>query len=236
MSTKIKWHGHASFRITTQNGTSIITDPYDPATCGYAPYTEPTDIVIMSSDNDSFHCNTHLVPGPHLTINALELARSGKARNEHGITFTAIEAMEALNHQEHNPDQNGMYRMVVDGLHIGHMGDVGNALNQEQLEFFSGLDVLLALVGGHPTLDLADLKTLIDFAKPKFIIPMHFRTLTYTPRNSFWIETFLNGFDNEHIELAAASEVSLQPRLAKLEANSAPKVLLLDYVHVAYRE
>lgn len=53
------------------------------------------------------------------------------------------------------------------------------------------MDVLLALTGGHPTLELADLMTVIVHCKPKLVVPMHFRTLTYKPRNMLWIESFL---------------------------------------------
>jgi L-ascorbate metabolism protein UlaG (beta-lactamase superfamily) len=224
---KLKWYGHASFRITTDSGSSIITDPYDPRTAGYKPFTEPADVVVISSDNDSFHCNEQLIPGEHITINALELARSNQARVEHGVKFTATEAMEALNHREHHPDQNGMYRMVVDGISIGHMGDIGNALTQSQLEFFAGVDVLLALTGGHPTLELDDLETAINFIKPKLVIPMHFRTLTYKPRNTVWIESFLEYFDDSKIDFACSSEIDLGvPMLPETT-----RVLVMDYTH-----
>ena len=224
---KLKWYGHASFRITADSGSSIITDPYDPRTAGYKPFTEPADVVVISSDNDSFHCNEHLIPGEHITINALELARSGQARVEHGVRFTAVEAMEALNHREHDPDQNGMYRMVVDGISIGHMGDIGNALTQAQLEFFSGVDVLLALAGGHPTLELDDLETAIKVIKPKLVIPMHFRTLTYKPRNTVWIERFLEYFDDSQVDFACSSEIEL----GALSLPEQTRVLVMDYVH-----
>jgi L-ascorbate metabolism protein UlaG (beta-lactamase superfamily) len=223
---KLKWYGHASFRITTDSGSSIITDPYDPRTAGYKPFTEPADVVVISSDNDSFHCNTNLIPGEHITINALELARSGKARVEYDVRFTAVEAMEALDHREHHPDQNGMYRMLVDGIRIGHMGDIGNALTQLQLEFFAGVDVLLALTGGHPTLELDDLETAINFIKPRLVIPMHFRTLTYKPRNTVWIESFLKYFDDSQVDFACSSEVELN----RLMLPETTRVLVMDYV------
>ena len=224
---KLKWYGHASFRIITNSGSSIITDPYDPRTAGYKPFSEPADVIVISSDNDSFHCNEHLIPGEHITINALELARSGQARVEHGVRFTAVEAMEALNHREHHPDQNGLYRMVVDGISIGHMGDIGNALTQAQLELFFGVDVLLALAGGHPTLELDDLETAIKFIKPKLVIPMHFRTLTYKPRNMFWIESFLERFDDAEVEFACSSEIEL----SALSLPEQTRVLVMDYAH-----
>jgi L-ascorbate metabolism protein UlaG (beta-lactamase superfamily) len=222
---KLKWYGHASFRLTSSRGTSVITDPYDPATSGYKPYSEPADVVVMSSDNDLFHCNEALVPGPHVTINALTLARGGAPRSEKDVTFRAIEAMEALDHREHDPDQNGMYIVEIDGLRIGHMGDVGNALNSAQMDFFKGVDVLLALIGGHPTIDLNDLDALIAHAQPKLVIPMHFRTLTYKPRNSNWIETWLSRVDQAQVDFACASEVEITR--ASLPAGT--RVLVVDY-------
>jgi L-ascorbate metabolism protein UlaG (beta-lactamase superfamily) len=222
---KLKWYGHASFRLTSAAGVSIITDPYDPATAGYAPYREPCDIVIMSSDNDRFHCNTQLVPGPHTTINALTLARTGRAGVEKGIVFRAIEAMEANDHPEHDPDQNGMYKCSIDGVTIGHMGDMGNALSPAQIAFFRDVDVLLALVGGLPTIKLPDLKLALDQIKPKLIVPMHFRTLTYRPRNTLWIESFLADFDVADVDFACDCEVELVPDALPL----ATRVLVLDH-------
>ena len=74
---KLTWYGHASFRVAAQDGASVVTDPYDPATSGYKPVTEPADVVVISSATDSFHCNAHLVPGEPAVVNSLELARSG---------------------------------------------------------------------------------------------------------------------------------------------------------------
>jgi L-ascorbate metabolism protein UlaG (beta-lactamase superfamily) len=208
---QIKWYGHASFRITSAEGRSIITDPYTPETAGYEPITETADLVLISSDNDSYHCRADLIPGDPFVINTLHLAQQGGQTTFKGIDVQAIQAMENVNHHEHHPDQNGMYRLLVDGISIGHMGDVGNALSEEQLRFFSGVDVLLALAGGYPTIALDDLKVLMDRAQPKLIIPMHFRTLRYKPRNTFWIQSLLNYFPPEAVDFACATQVTLSP-------------------------
>lgn len=208
---KIKWYGHASFLITAQNDTTIVTDPYTPETSGYLPIPDSPDIVIISSDNDTFHCRADLVPGSPIIMNALHVAQNGGQRIEKDITFQAIEAMEALDHQFHDPDQNGMYRFTVDGVSIGHLGDIGNALTEDQLRFFSGVDVLLTLAGGHPTIRLDDLKVVIDRTQPKLVIPMHFRTLRYKPRNTFWIQSFLNYFDPQEVDFACDTEVTITP-------------------------
>ncbi len=117
--------------------------------------------------------------------------------------------MEALDHRYHDPDQNGMYRLEVDGLHIGHMGDVGNPLSAVQMAFFDGIDVLLALAGDHPTIALPDLKTVIDRVQPPLVVPMHFRTLRYKPRNGFWIADFLAMFDDAQVDYACDTQVTL---------------------------
>ena len=61
-------------------------------------------------------------------------------------------------------------------------------LTATQRDFFAGIDVLLALAGGHPTLELDELMDVIRAVRPPLVVPMHFRTLTYKPRNTFcWI-------------------------------------------------
>lgn len=206
---KLKWYGQASFLITAEDGTKVVTDPYTPETAGYRAVTDTADVTIISSDNDSFHCRADLIPGDPIVINALELAQTGQPRVEKGVTFRAVEAMEALNHKYHDPDQNGMYRIDVDGISIGHMGDIGNALSDVQIDFFKGVDVLLALTGGHPTIELDDLKTVIERTNPRYVVPMHFRTLVYKPRNILWIESFLNYFDDADVDFAYSYEATI---------------------------
>jgi len=167
---RIKWYGHASFLIEG-NGTRIVTDPYTPERAGYDPITEPADVVIMSSATDTFHSNAAMVPGNPLVINAVEITET----EAKGIRFQAVPAMESIIHKDH-PDQNAMYRFAIEGIEIGHMGDVGNPLNETQLEFFKGVDILLALTGGPPTIELDDLDSVIATIQPKVTIPMHYRT------------------------------------------------------------
>ena len=225
---KLKWYGQAAFAITADDGLRIVTDPYTPETSGYVAITDPADVVITSSATDSFHCRYDLITGKNgdpVWINALDVAEQGGERVEQGINFHAIETLEALTHRGGNPDRNAMYRFTVDGIRIGHMGDVGNALTPEQIDFFRDLDVLLALAGGFPTLPLDALKTMIDAVRPRLIVPMHFRTLRLKRRNQFWIQTFLNYFPDEQVDFAFNCEVSL----AKADLPESMRVLVLTY-------
>jgi L-ascorbate metabolism protein UlaG (beta-lactamase superfamily) len=225
---KLTWYGHASFGITSQTGTHTVTDPYDPETSGYKPFSEAADIIVVSSETDDFHCNHQLVPKKPdaVVINALTLAQESGVTSVKGVTIQATEAQEATSHRDYNPDANGMYRMAVDGLHIGHMGDMGNALNERQLEFFQGTDIMLALTGGYPTIALDDLKVALDIIRPSLIVPMHFRTLRYKPRNSQWIQTFLNYFSEDQVDFACDASVTL----TRQDLPDEPRVLVLTHV------
>jgi L-ascorbate metabolism protein UlaG (beta-lactamase superfamily) len=222
---KLKWYGQAAFSLKRSDGFTVVVDPYTPETSGYVPILEPADVVVTSSDNDSFHCRADLIKGNPVAINALAVAKEGGTRTEKGLTVHAIQSMEALNHRYHDPDLNGMYRFEMDGMSIGHMGDVGNAFSKEQIDFFRGLDIFLVLAGGHPTIELDDLKVVLDEVKPKLIVPMHFRTLRLKPRNLYWIQTFLDYFPDEQVDFACDSEVTLMPE----DLPESTRVLVLTH-------
>lgn len=222
---RIKWYGHASFIVTASDGTSVITDPYTPETSGYQPIPDEPDIVVTSSLNDDFHDRSDLILGDPLRLNMLDVARNGGTLETHGLMFRAIESSEMYNHPEHEPDKCAMYRWEMDGISIGHMGDVGNPFTPEEYEFFRDIDVFLVLAGDIPTIRLTDLKQVIDRVQPKLVIPMHFRTLRYKPRNMLWIQSFLSYFDDADIDFQSDWEVEL----SREDLPQATRVLVLTH-------
>jgi len=224
---KIKWYGHAAFRIVPENGPVTITDPYTPEGVGYAPITDPAELVLISSDDDSAHCRADLINGNPEVLNALTVAQNGGSATAAGLNITAIEAAEWDHHPEHEvPGQNGMYRWEMDGIKCAHMGDVGNRLTDAQQAFFEDVDILFALAGGYLTIELPDLMEMIHRTRPKLVIPMHFRTLTYRPRNTMWIESFLNHFKDEDVDFAFGSEIEI----TKDQLPDRTRVMVMDYV------
>jgi L-ascorbate metabolism protein UlaG (beta-lactamase superfamily) len=224
---EITWFGHAAFKLTDMSGFSVITDPYTPEGVGYAPIRETADVVVISSDDDDAHCRADLIPGTPAVVNALQVAQAGGAGEAGGLRVSAIEAAEWDHHPEHAvPGQNGMYRFELDGLKIAHMGDVGNPLSDAQIAFFEDVDVLLALAGGYLTIELPDLMRMIHRVQPKLVIPMHFRTLTYRPRNTMWIESFLSHFKDEAVEFACNHTATL----SRDDMPDSTSVLVMDYV------
>jgi L-ascorbate metabolism protein UlaG (beta-lactamase superfamily) len=168
---KIKWFAHASFLIEG-DGLRIITDPYHPAEMNFPPITEPADIVIRSSDDDFGHCYAEMIPGDPLVVTATDIVATGATVK--GLHVTAVPVLESLIHKE-SPLDNAMYRFTLSGIDIAHMGDVGNPLTAEQLAALAKPDVLLALAGGPPTLDIDDLCRAIEIIQPRIVIPMHYQ-------------------------------------------------------------
>jgi L-ascorbate metabolism protein UlaG (beta-lactamase superfamily) len=220
---RIKWYGHASF-LVEGNGTRIVTDPYTPEIAGYDPIAEPADIVIMSSATDRFHSYAEQVPGNPKVINALEITETGVEAK--GVKFSAVESMESIVHKT-DPDQNAMYRFGVDGVEIGHMGDVGNPLSASQLEFFRGIDVLLALTGGPPTIELPDLDKVIAAVQPKITIPMHFLTDKVSLTRILPVDDFTARYPAEIVRHLNQSEVELE----KSSLPAQHQIYVLDYAN-----
>jgi len=168
---KVQWLAHATFLIQTDN-LRIITDPFEPNDLNLPPITEPADIVVRSSSDDIAHAHIDTIPEGFELVTATEIVDTGKTAK--GVDFTAVWSQESIIHKEVARD-NAMYYFELDGIQITHMGDVGNALTASQLDALQGTDILMALVGGPPTIELADLKTVIETIQPKVVIPMHYR-------------------------------------------------------------
>jgi L-ascorbate metabolism protein UlaG (beta-lactamase superfamily) len=172
MTVRVTWYGHACFRVEA-GGLAVVTDPYTPETSGFAPVREPAEIVVRSSPDDRFHCNAAMIPGEPELVESVDLARVGP-RTVRGIEFDAFATRESLVHKE-QPLDNAMYRFSMDGVRILHMGDLGNPLEPEHLDRLRGqVDLLFALAGGPPTIDLEDLDRAIAEIRPRLVVPMHF--------------------------------------------------------------
>lgn len=207
---KIKWYGHACFRLEGE-GISMVTDPYEPAVAGLGPVEESADLVVVSSETDAYHSNARMIPGDPLYLNALDVAGEGGVVMA-GVRFEAFPAMESLEHKE-DPDENAMYRFELGGVSVLHLGDLGNPLTGEQLERLRGrVDVLLALAGGPPTIELDDLDRAIEEIGPRVIIPMHYQIPRLTLDGGILpVEAFTSRFPEEIVVHVGEPEVEIKP-------------------------
>lgn len=205
---KIKWYGHACFRIEG-DGISVVTDPYTPEAAGLDPVDEPADVVVMSSATDRFHSCSAMVPGNPEVLNALEISSSGPVA-VNGVVFEALPTMESVEHKS-DPEENAIYRFELEGVSVLHLGDLGNPLAGEHIERLRGrVDVLLALTGGPPTIELSDLDQAIAEIGPRVVVPMHYR-IPKLRLDILPLEAFTSRYPEDAVRRVGAPEVELRP-------------------------
>ena len=165
---KIKWMGLASFLITSDSRTRIITDPYETGgDLSYGEIRESADIVTVSHEHFD-HNNVAAVQG-----NPQILRKVGEAEVK-GIRFKGVGSLhDDVGGKERG--KNTIFWFDVDGVKVCHLGDLGHQLSDEQVSEIGSVDVLLVPVGGIFTIDANVATRLCNRLKPKMIIPMHFR-------------------------------------------------------------
>lgn len=167
---KVKWLGHATFLITSDEGTKIITDPYQPGMFGldYGKIEEAADIVVVSHDH-SDHNYVKGVPGNP------QVVKGSGSHKVKGIEFKGIPSYHDDSRGSER-GENAMFCFTVNGVRICHVGDLGHTLSDRQVADIGEVDVLLIPVAGTYTLDAAAANKVVDQIKPRVIIPMHFKT------------------------------------------------------------
>jgi L-ascorbate metabolism protein UlaG (beta-lactamase superfamily) len=86
---------------------------------------------------------------------------------------------------------------------------VGNPLTEEQLEGLAGLDILFALAGGPPTIDIDDLVRAINILQPRVVIPMHYR-LAGTTLKMLPVTELTHHFPEEAVTWVDGAEVEFR--------------------------
>ena len=166
---KVKWLGHASFLITSEDGTRIITDPYATGMgISYGDIKENADIVTVSHDHGD-HNNAAAVSGNP------QVVKGAGVQEAKGIQFKGI----ATFHDETQGSERGpntIFCFSVDGVTLCHLGDLGHQLSDEQAAEIGDLDILMAPVGGFFTIDAAAATQIVAKLQPRVVIPMHYST------------------------------------------------------------
>lgn len=163
---KLEWIGHSCFRMTAQDGTVVVTDPYDAKT-GYEMLPLAADLVTMSHGHGD-HASTEQLTGSPVIARGLEAAQAGSVRT-HAVMSYHDDARGAKR------GENAVRVFEIDGLKVVHMGDQGCMPDADVLEAISGADVMLVPCGGFFTVDAQGAKAIVDAAKPRLAVPMHVR-------------------------------------------------------------
>lgn len=215
---KIEWLGHASFKIVSDEGIRIITDPYQSGaysgTLSYSPINEEADIVTASHRHpDHFYLGD-------ISGNPRVIDKAGETFTEKDVEIYGVAAYHDSSGGELRGDDI-VFMINVDGIRICHLGDLGHLLSNKQLEALGRVDILLAPVGGGPTIGGDQVDEMAAVLRPGIIIPMHF----HNSKCDFKIapvDNYLAGKDN----LSTGNGNSIEVMKASITGET--RVILLE--------
>jgi L-ascorbate metabolism protein UlaG (beta-lactamase superfamily) len=169
---KIKWYGHAAFLITSDEGTRIIIDPYEPGAFGgqlsYGKIKDQADIVLTSHDHAD-HNYTQDLPGTP------QVVKGSGSKTIKGISMKGVSSY-------HDPSKgsergaNTIFTIKINNIQLCHLGDLGHLLSDKELADIAPVDILLIPVGGFFTIDPKEATRVAEQINPRILIPMHFKT------------------------------------------------------------
>jgi len=169
---KIKWYGHSAFLITSDQGTKIMMDPYEPGAFGgqlsYGKIKDQVDIVLTSHDHAD-HNYTKDLPGTP------QVVKGSGSKTIKGVSMKGVSTY----HDSSKGSERGantIFTLKIDNIQLCHLGDLGHLLSDKELAEIGPVDILLIPVGGFFTIDPKEATRVAEQIKPKILIPMHFKT------------------------------------------------------------
>lgn len=211
---KLKFYAQSAFHVVADDGVRITIDPFEHTErIGYDATFDESDIVLVSHEHGD-HANVGAVPGNH------EVVRGAGVHTVRGKTFTGIGSFhDKAEGAERGP--NTIFVFDVDGVRVAHFGDQGCELDDDQIGKLSGVNVMIAPIGGGFTLEPDLIWELARKVQPNIFIPCHFKTDAVT-LPFITVEEFVAG--KESVRRLGGSEV-------RLDAGNLPdpiEILVMD--------
>jgi len=95
---------------------------------------------------------------------------------EYGVAGFDIRGIAARRHidEEKDPFVSTIYRIEIDDIRIGVVGNIFEKLSDDQLEGLGVVDILIIPVGGGYTLDPTGAINVVKMIDPRVVIPIHY--------------------------------------------------------------
>jgi L-ascorbate metabolism protein UlaG (beta-lactamase superfamily) len=211
---RLTFIGHASFLIESPQLVRIVTD--------YNDYQKPQvrpDIVTMNHAHD-----THFTDNPDPAIKYV-LRGWGDSPDKPAIWDLKYRDVRVRNVPTNIRDfgggteryGNSIFIFEIANMCIAHLGHLHHTLTQQQLNEIGRVDVVMAPVDGHYTLDLDGMMEVLTALKAPLIIPMHFFGWYTLDR---FIERAIQQWPVEQAEIPSVV-------VSKTTLPASPKVLVL---------
>ncbi len=163
----ITWYGLSCIRIR-EAGVTVVCDPYDKSVGLTLPKLR-ADIVTCSHDRPGHNAAERIAGEP-------KVIRSPGEYEVSNVFITGATTYHRRRPNE-NYERNIVFFFEFGDIIVGHLGDVGEAPTQSQIDELNvgEIDVLLVPVGGGDTLDPTRAVEVIGMLEPKIVIPVHYQ-------------------------------------------------------------
>jgi len=158
--------GHSSFKIRGKSAT-VVTDPFSPEMIGLKFPKVEANIVTVSHQHEDHNCAANVSGAPIVVAGPGEYEISGVKIIGVGTYHDEMQGAKR--------GRNTIYHIEMDGLSIVHTGDLGHKLEEKEMEFLDGVDILMVAVGGFYTIGPEEAAYLVSKLEPAIIIPMHYK-------------------------------------------------------------
>lgn len=164
---KLQWLGHSCFKITLNDGRTIVTDPYDD-TVGYPPLKVAADIVLSSHGHFDHNYFAAVTGAPEIINRPGEYVRGG-------VTITGVHSFHD-DAQGAKRGENVIFAVQDGDMKLVHLGDLGHLPDTDaQRAVLKDVDLLLIPIGGTYTITTPQAVALIGLYGPRAAVAMHYR-------------------------------------------------------------
>lgn len=208
----ISYLGHAAFKLKGKEAV-VVTDPFEKKAVGFAMPQVSADLITVSHGHED-HNAIKQVTGTSRRAEPYVITAPGEYEvNGVGVFGWGSFHDDVLGAER---GKNTIFSIMIDGVRIVHLGDLGTSLKDDLVEDLGTIDVLLVPVGGVWTIGAKEAQVVIEQLSPSLVIPMHYRTDEHTGEY-----TQLAGVE-EFLKLMGVAELQPVDKL-KITSESLPE-------------
>lgn len=176
---RIQWLGQSAFRLATDDATVVVDPMGDVAALAargglkleYPPIEGIRADLVLVTHEHADHNGIDRIEGDPVVVRST----AGRFDSPAGEVVAIASEHDDVAGTKRGP--NTIFVFELDGVRVAHLGDFGQrALRDEQAAAIGALDLLLVPIGGGPTLDAEQAAQVVERLRPRWIVPMHYRT------------------------------------------------------------
>lgn len=172
----VTWHGHACFII--DNGKMVLVlDPYKPEMIGYPPLKLKAHAMLASHGHKdhNYRKAVAFLPVSGDPVVYVPANDPWPEPEDPGLFYVKIIDSYHDDARGAKRGPNKIHVIRTAHLTLAHLGDLGHALNEQQLRQIGAVDLMLVPVGGTYTIDAEQAVKTAQQIKPKNVAPMHYQ-------------------------------------------------------------